>query len=56
MENYVPEGQKCRRELEEKNLPAEKCADATTDYNGHGYWVCAHCNKMLNEEFDRDFD
>lgn len=32
-----------------------KTSKATIDYNGHGCWVCAHCNEMLNDEFDREY-
>lgn len=28
---------------------------ATTDYNGHGYYVCDHCNNHLNDEFDEEY-
>lgn len=28
---------------------------ANTDYNGHGHYVCEHCDKMLNDEFEREY-
>ena len=29
---------------------------ATHDYNGHGCYVCEHCNNVLNNEFDEEYD
>lgn len=28
---------------------------ATVDYNGHGHWVCDHCNRMLENEFEDEY-
>lgn len=28
---------------------------ATIDYNGHGHWVCDHCDRMLENEFEDEY-
>ena len=33
-----------------------KYKGARTDYNGHGHFVCNHCDDILNEEFEREYD
>lgn len=32
-----------------------KQESATTDYNDHGHYVCDHCDKKLNDEFDEEY-
>ncbi len=28
---------------------------AVTDYNGYGHWVCDHCDRMLESEFEDEY-
>lgn len=45
----------------DKDMGHGKCVEkgcnkfATTDYNGHGHWVCESCDKCLNDYFDEEY-
>lgn len=45
----------------DKDMGHGKCREkgctkfATTDYNGHGYWVCDRHDERLNEEFEDEY-
>lgn len=32
-----------------------KSSWAVRDYNGHGHWVCDHCDRMLENEFEEEY-
>jgi len=53
-----------RKELEAKTIDKGlgKCREkhcnnfATTDYNGHSYFVCESCDDKLNREFEDEYN
>lgn len=39
------------------NTNCKRCeqSNATQDYNNNEYWVCDHCMKMLEKEFEDEY-
>ena len=46
-----------KQEFDRGKGKCKKCETrfATTDYNGHGYFVCEKCDDRLNYEFDNEY-